>query len=255
MHECKNCNTKYEGKFCPQCGTPWQEEKICPNCGSRAVSGARFCTECGFAFDGKGVKNDGEKGDSNISPHHFMLYRALRLFPLILFGVFALLLFPLYCAPVIVVNVLGFESEENVYEALGDASLGSLHGNLIALVVFGAVALAGLLVLLAIRFVPSLRQRIARRVVSYYRVVYIATLCVSSLVYLAVLGSSSAIFSIISAEDQGVGVFSAGGAPIALIVLGAVFFALSVLSCVILYFWKQSAPYLARGKKAKKLRS
>jgi len=50
MHKCPNCGQEYEGKFCPDCGAQWQDEKICPNCGVKLNGSARFCNECGYSF-------------------------------------------------------------------------------------------------------------------------------------------------------------------------------------------------------------
>ena len=50
MHKCPNCGKEYEGKFCPDCGAQWQEEKTCPHCGASLSGFARFCNECGYSF-------------------------------------------------------------------------------------------------------------------------------------------------------------------------------------------------------------
>lgn len=43
--KCAYCGNEFEGKFCPQCGTP--ARNVCPRCGAR-VNG-KFCPECGAA--------------------------------------------------------------------------------------------------------------------------------------------------------------------------------------------------------------
>ena len=36
--KCTNCGNDFEGKFCPECGTPAPRSATCPNCGAEAVS-------------------------------------------------------------------------------------------------------------------------------------------------------------------------------------------------------------------------
>ena len=50
MHKCPNCGTEFEGKFCPECGNGWQDEKTCPKCGATLGGSAKFCNECGYSF-------------------------------------------------------------------------------------------------------------------------------------------------------------------------------------------------------------
>lgn len=50
MHKCMKCGTEFAGKFCPECGTQWQEQKACPQCGVMLSGGAKFCNECGYSF-------------------------------------------------------------------------------------------------------------------------------------------------------------------------------------------------------------
>ena len=50
MHKCFKCGAEFEGKFCPECGTQWQENKHCPNCGAMLAGGAKFCNNCGYSF-------------------------------------------------------------------------------------------------------------------------------------------------------------------------------------------------------------
>ena len=50
MNKCPKCGAEFEGKFCPNCGTAWKEEKSCPKCGTKLAGAARFCNNCGYAF-------------------------------------------------------------------------------------------------------------------------------------------------------------------------------------------------------------
>lgn len=46
--KCITCGFEFEGKFCPECGTPAPQPAICPTCGA-TVTG-RFCAECGTSI-------------------------------------------------------------------------------------------------------------------------------------------------------------------------------------------------------------
>lgn len=43
--KCITCGFEFEGKFCPECGTPVPQPAICPNCGAEVAG--KFCAECG----------------------------------------------------------------------------------------------------------------------------------------------------------------------------------------------------------------
>ena len=49
--QCKKCGAQYEGNFCPQCGTPAEEQmRACPVCGKERGEDERFCKGCGYDF-------------------------------------------------------------------------------------------------------------------------------------------------------------------------------------------------------------
>ncbi len=50
MHKCFRCGAEFEGGFCPECGTQWQEQKHCPQCGATLAGSAKFCNNCGHSF-------------------------------------------------------------------------------------------------------------------------------------------------------------------------------------------------------------
>ncbi len=50
MNKCPNCGTEFEGRFCPECGAEWLNEKFCSKCGTKLPGSARFCNNCGYAF-------------------------------------------------------------------------------------------------------------------------------------------------------------------------------------------------------------
>ena len=62
---CKKCGAKFEGNFCPKCGTPAEKElTVCPKCGQERGAGDRYCPKCGYDFarsDRKESMNFGAK--------------------------------------------------------------------------------------------------------------------------------------------------------------------------------------------------
>ncbi|MBR1798057.1 MAG: hypothetical protein IJ757_08650 [Clostridiales bacterium] len=47
LYICPNCSNKFEGKYCPDCGTAYNAvAKICPNCSDKYFSKA--CPNCGY---------------------------------------------------------------------------------------------------------------------------------------------------------------------------------------------------------------
>lgn len=63
MHKCWKCGKEFEGKFCPDCGAEWQEEKTCPQCGAKLRGSMRFCNECGYSFANQKVKKTNNKSN------------------------------------------------------------------------------------------------------------------------------------------------------------------------------------------------
>lgn len=49
MKTCTNCGNRFEGNFCPNCGT--KAEARCPGCGAPAPAGAKFCGKCGARLE------------------------------------------------------------------------------------------------------------------------------------------------------------------------------------------------------------
>ena len=58
---CKKCGAKFEGNFCPKCGTPAEKElTVCPKCGQERGAGDRYCPKCGYDF----ARSDRKEGVS-----------------------------------------------------------------------------------------------------------------------------------------------------------------------------------------------
>jgi predicted nucleic acid-binding Zn ribbon protein len=51
--KCPGCGIESDGRFCSSCGTPLRGQSHCASCGTKLAAGARFCTGCGEATDGR----------------------------------------------------------------------------------------------------------------------------------------------------------------------------------------------------------
>jgi hypothetical protein len=63
--KCQNCGNEFEGKFCPDCGTPapTNMKKFCSNCG--AEMNGNFCSNCGASSNNSNPRNSGNSGIDN----------------------------------------------------------------------------------------------------------------------------------------------------------------------------------------------
>ena len=68
MHKCNKCGTEFEGKFCPECGTKWEDFKICPQCGADLKGDTKFCPECGYSFVADTAKSAPSSAPAETSP-------------------------------------------------------------------------------------------------------------------------------------------------------------------------------------------
>ncbi len=48
--KCSKCGVEFEGKFCPECGTPADGKARCPKCGAERRQDEKFCSECGYSY-------------------------------------------------------------------------------------------------------------------------------------------------------------------------------------------------------------
>lgn len=57
--KCQNCGNEFEGKFCPNCGTPapTNTKRFCSNCG--AEMNGNFCSNCGASSSNGNQMNTG----------------------------------------------------------------------------------------------------------------------------------------------------------------------------------------------------
>lgn len=222
-HKCSNCGTEFEGNFCPECGTKWQEEKTCPQCGTHLAGSARFCNNCGYSFRAPSEPQAAPPAPSSVkarvSP---ALCSFLHYLPMVLLALVSALTFLLFLAPVAIMpggDLLGekipSESYGNVFE-IGNYADSTLPASLTALIVFAALALFFAFVSLASRCGPFKKAMLY--VFGEYRSVSSLATVAGYLCIFAEFIISCALFGLIGEFDGGLEVFVAGAAPVLVLV-------------------------------------
>ena len=172
---CKNCGREFEGTFCPSCGTKAEGAlPVCPVCGAPHAAGDLFCPRCGYDYrrPSASVPMAGTAAPQAVhnapavrpappvqpaQPAEAVpeaapaaqsappvppapaskakLYGLLRYASAALLGLYAVLLFAFYAAPLASVfwSALGSVYDFKVFEGLKTASIG------IVLIVFGVL--------------------------------------------------------------------------------------------------------------------
>lgn len=275
MNKCKKCGTEFEGKFCPECGEPRQEEqeeKACPVCGALTKSGAKFCSECGYSF----VKQEPRKTAEEPAPAPapvapvapvapapapapapvasapvvavrpsnvlYTVYRVVKYVPELLFFLMSVLAFAFLAAPVTSISAagqfLGVMDFGNAYRvvSLNIDGAGGLRDPAIALIVFAALGTA-------VSFactIAAWRERGSTRG-SFLAFAF----------YLAYLITGSVMIANTASLDEGLGVLGAGACPICFLVFAIVFALLHVVSIFVCKSLRRNEEVVEAFKAAK----
>lgn len=134
MNKCYKCGAEFEGKFCPHCGTKYEVEKACPQCNTKLDGNAKFCNNCGYGFVQQPQQqyNSLQSGVTNtLTVTNETIKRIwqqiLKFAPIVLYTLWAGLLWAFYSAKLINQDMLLFELKGNIYEIMNDAIFAELH--------------------------------------------------------------------------------------------------------------------------------
>lgn len=215
---CPHCGALLpaDAKFCHLCGKQWSEERTCPHCGAVLPPNAKFCHQCGYSFATIDAGASSETREYNIGKREMKLYAVSLRVPPLLLALFSVLIFFFGLAPVAVMSggelfgqEIPSESLGNVYHMLSGDVIPSLQWSCITLVVFGSLLLV-LDVILFFGYLKGSSFRLPFHIVGYA-------------FFLAVFVTSCVMLGIIGKEDGGIGMLSAGAAPILILVFSLLF--------------------------------
>ena len=122
---CKKCGAKFEGNFCPKCGTPAEKElTVCPKCGQERGAGDRYCPKCGYDFarsDRKESVNFGAKAAEAVKKVPKKAWAAIAAIVLVVIAIIVLVsvLSNKFRLGVVEKIEIG-DSRQSVIELLGD---------------------------------------------------------------------------------------------------------------------------------------
>ncbi len=270
MNKCSKCGSEFEGYFCPNCGTKWQEaekSKICPNCQANVSGSALFCNMCGHSFaesvetapqNSQTVHNSSAPQTPpkpqnttvtfTLSPQAKKTsYIALCLAPLALFILFSGLLFAFLGAPIAEL-VLGMgmpnQSLGNVYDLIsgGIFELEKLGAAMTALLVIAIISAVLSLISLAITLIPKLKAKTINLFGKITANIPSLSYLASFLFYLIFFIFGICIISEIAKADGGMGFLVNGSSPIHFIVWSVIFFVLSAAAIVGRLFLEKRYP-------------
>lgn len=257
MNRCPKCGLEFEGKFCPNCGAKWEEEKTCSSCGAKLNGATRFCNECGYSFVATNeVKAESNKKQGNGQKNTVAnVYGILKYIPALLFGLFSVLLFIFYTAPVAVLPAQEFMGEKIPSESYGNvysmysgilSEIPELKGAMLTLILLAVFTLLYAIVNVIVNFLPTTKNK---RIKLFGKVqIAIGELLnfITFVIYFVFFIIGCVVCSKISAMDEGMGILASGSCPILLIVFSLIFALLGVGIFVARFMLKKKNPALAQ---------
>ena len=255
MHKCPKCGTEFDGNFCPECGEKFAEEKTCPKCGATLSGSAKFCNECGYSIYKKPAPKPAPvapqpvKKEKQLTAGITKLYAAVSVLPAVLFGLFSVLLFFFFLAPVAVMpggELLGQKipstSYGNVYESSNYVGM-SFTGSMTALIVLAALALFITFLILISCVFSKMRDK--RFTVAGKKIFLRNILTAIGYVLFFVLFLVSCILmGQIASDDGGLGLMKAGSAPILVLVFMLICLLIAAVCVVVSVYLRKAYPAL-----------
>ena len=261
MHKCPNCKSEFNGKFCPECGYEWLEEKFCPYCGTKSSGAARFCEECGYSFvrDVGTVRNNdandsGRAGNfdndaytngvrrvarSEAYDRKSMLFSVVKYIPLLLLAIFSVLMLIFLS-----VNVATKPATEYMGIAIPEAAYGSIFGDILDNVpdISGLVISLIIFTVIAVIYVLACLLVLKLRGLKYYRVLFLGKydlslyevlIVLSPIIYLVFIILGGIMIGELSSLDGGSGLLMIAAYPKLVLTFAIIFLALSVVLVIV----------------------
>lgn len=248
MVHCSRCGKEYDGKFCPECGTPARRANVCPRCGAAVTEEAAFCTECGkkIATDVARERKRGRTEGASVEEKIGTADRILAFLPAALFALFAVLLFAFFAAPV--QTVLG-ESVGNAYGLYSSDATDVPPGVIPSMVVFAVLSLLVAAAWAVTLFVPVVNRRTVR-LFGVFRVRYatVAMACSWVCYFALFILSCIAVGSVNSAYLYLSELGAAGACPVLILVFSLLFGILGGAAPAARAFLRKKFPSLNDGK-------
>lgn len=135
MSKCFNCGTEYEGDFCLNCGIKFEKEKTCPQCNTKLDGQVKFCNNCGYSF----VQQPTPQKDNISRKISSFIQSMLKYIPIVLFVLWAGLLWVFYFADILADNLFGL-IQGNLYNLLKSPLFEDYHSQLKVFIAFAVIA-------------------------------------------------------------------------------------------------------------------